>query len=365
MAPRIINSPDDASLAELCGELASRAGALDLSGDWPAEQLRLCGEYGVFQWFAAEEWGGQGWDQEGIVRGYLALARACLTTTFIITQREGACRRIETSDNHSVKARLLPELTRGDLFATIGISHLTTSRRHLATPVLRATPVSGGYRLDGFSAWVTGAAHADYVVVGATVMDGVEATAEQILIVVPTDLPGVRAEKPAALVGLSASHTGQFTLEGVELCEEWLLAGPVENVMSQGLGGGTGGLQTSTLAVGLSAAAIEYIAREAERRGELRSAHDALAMEYADLESALLAAARGEPACSNDDLRQRANSLVLRATQASLAAAKGAGYVAGHPAGRWCREALFFLVWSCPQPVLAANLCELAGILGD
>jgi hypothetical protein len=88
-------------------------------------------------------------------------------------------------------------------------------------------------------------------------------------------------------------------------------------------------------------------------------------MEYADLESALLAAARGEPACSNDDLRQRANSLVLRATQASLAAAKGAGYVAGHPAGRWCREALFFLVWSCPQPVLAANLCELAGILGD
>jgi hypothetical protein len=57
------------------------------------------------------------------------------------------------------------------------------------------------------------------------------------------------------------------------------------------------------------------------------------------------------------------NSLVLRATQATLAAAKGAGYAAGHPAGRWCREALFFLVWSCPAPVLQANLCELAGIL--
>jgi hypothetical protein len=53
---------------------------------------------------------------------------------------------------------------------------------------------------------------------------------------------------------------------------------------------------------------------------------------------------------------------VLRATQAALAAAKGAGYIAHHPAGRWCREALFFLVWSCPQSVLAANLCELAGI---
>ena len=45
-----------------------------------------------------------------------------------------------------------------------------------------------------------------------------------------------------------------------------------------------------------------------------------------------------------------------RATQADLAASKGAGFVAGHPAERAVREALFFLVWSCPQPVLAAAL---------
>jgi alkylation response protein AidB-like acyl-CoA dehydrogenase len=56
------------------------------------------------------------------------------------------------------------------------------------------------------------------------------------------------------------------------------------------------------------------------------------------------------------------NDLAMRATQAALATAKGTGYVIGHPAGRWCREALFFLIWSCPQPVMAAHLCELAGI---
>jgi alkylation response protein AidB-like acyl-CoA dehydrogenase len=61
-------------------------------------------------------------------------------------------------------------------------------------------------------------------------------------------------------------------------------------------------------------------------------------------------------------VRQRANSFVLRAAHAALAATKGAGYVAGHPAGRLCREAMFFLVWSCPQPVTAAHLCELAGL---
>ena len=67
--------------------------------------------------------------------------------------------------------------------------------------------------------------------------------------------------------------------------------------------------------------------------------------------------------CSAQELRASANSFVLRATQAALVAAKGGGYVQGHPVERWCREAMFFLVWSCPQPVLNSNLCEFAGIV--
>jgi hypothetical protein len=89
-----------------------------------------------------------------------------------------------------------------------------------------------------------------------------------------------------------------------------------------------------------------------------------LRREQIALTANLLALAGGEAVCSTEELRTRANSLVLRASQSALGAAKGSGYVVGHPAGRWCREALFFLVWSCPQAVLSANLCELAGIEG-
>jgi hypothetical protein len=77
-----------------------------------------------------------------------------------------------------------------------------------------------------------------------------------------------------------------------------------------------------------------------------------------------LAAATGDVSRTTDALRAGANSLVLRATQAALAAAKGAGFVADHPAGRWCREALFFIVWRCPQLVLDANLCEFGSRTG-
>lgn len=360
-----ITSPDDPALGQLCSELAARAEALDASGQWPAEQLRLCGQYGVYQWFNGRAWGGQAWEQEAILRGYLRLAAACLTTTFILTQRDGACRRIESSANLALQSRLLPGLVRGEAFATVGVSHLTTSRRHVAQPVLQARRVEGGFALSGFSPWVTGGDAADTIVLGATLVEDEQATARQLLAAVPTALPGACAGEPARLVGLSASHTGPFHLDDVFVADEWVISGPVENVMAAGSGAGTGGVGTSTLALGLTQAALQFLLSECEQRPDLSGPTAALSAEAAALEADLFATVRGQPACSTDELRQRANSLVLRTTHAALAAAKGAGYVAGHPAGRWCREALFFLVWSCPQPVLAGNLCELAGILDE
>ena len=362
MAEKKITSPDDPALQELRRALADLACEVDLTDQWPTHQLQLCADHGVYEWFIAPEWGGQGWDTEAVVRGYLALSSACLTTTFILTQRTGACRRIASSSNQGLKERLLPELAQGKSFATVGISHLTTSRRHLARPVLRAERVEQGFLLNGFSPWVTGATQAQHVVIGATLMVDDEPTEEQLLVVLPTDRPGVSAPEPAHLVGVSASQTGQLLVENVFLEDEWVLAGPAENVMSQGTGASTGGHETSTLASGLSEAAIEFLACEAKQRPDLETPLLALREEQAQLRETLFAVVHGLPDCSSEQLRRRANSLALRSSQAALAAAKGTGYILGHPAGRWCREALFFLVWSCPQPVLSANLCELAGI---
>ena len=324
---------------------------------WPEEPLRWCGEAGVFEWFVGPEHGGQGWNEADVVRGYLALSASCLTTTFIITQRAGAVSRIAASENEFARSELLPDLLAGRTFATVGISHLTTSRQHLSAPVLRAEETSSGFVLDGYSPWVTGAEHAQTIVTGATLPDG-----RQILVALPTHLPGVSTPPSSELVGLSSSHTGQVVCEKVQVDRCWLLAGPVMEVMKQGAGAKTGGLQTSTLAVGLASAALHYLGRELTRRPDFAEPALALSRELTELQSDLLGLADGRDVCSNAELRTRANSLVLRATQAALVAAKGAGYVVGHPAGRWCREALFFLVWSCPQPVLQSNLCELAGL---
>ena len=73
----------------------------------------------------------------------------------------------------------------------------------------------------------------------------------------PYDSPGVRIDRAPLLVGLSASRTGAVQLEPVRVPRKWLLAGPMHDVMKQGLGARTGGHQTSALAIGLATLAAE------------------------------------------------------------------------------------------------------------
>ena len=240
----------------------------------------------------------------------------------------------------------------------MGISHLTTSRRHLGRPALFAEKVVGGYRVNGYCPWVTGAKFADTLVVGATLENG-----EQWLAAIDTNDPGLDVADPIPLVALQASSTGKVDFHDVFVADENLLAGPVANVMGGATGARTGGLQTSALAIGLARAAIDYLQSEATNRESLNVAADPLESRWRMLRDAILKLASGnDQGMTREALRSQANSLATRASQAALAAAKGAGFVASHPVGRWCRESLFFLVWSCPQGVVEANLCELAGI---
>ncbi len=351
--------PNDSSLEVLCDFLAERASRWEQVSDWPAESLQACADAGVYRWFMPKHAGGYEWNAADQTRGYLRLAQADLTTTFVITQYMGAIRRIVGSSNQSLIQRWLEPLLSGESFGTVGISHLTTSRQHVKRPVLSAAETSTGFVLNGMAPWVTGVAHGDVYVIGATLDDG-----RQILAAVPRDTKGIVPGDGISLVALSASCTDQLEFNDVGIDPSMLIAGPADNVMSSGTGARVGGLQTSTLAIGLAKAAIEFLSGEASRREDLQSASQEMAAEVTALESVLLAAASGERQCDALEVRGQANRLVLRSTQAALTAAKGAGYVNGHPVGRWCQQALFFLVWSCPQSVANAHLCELAGIEG-
>src|SRR4029077_13535275 len=108
---------------------------------------------------------------------------------------------------------------------------------------------------------------------------------------------------PASLLGLNASHTGPLECRRVEVGRQWLLEGPMENVIAGRSGTKTGGLQTSALAAGLSAAAVQFLENEAQNRPALIDAARGLHGEQQLLEIDLLSLAAGTPACSSDEVR--------------------------------------------------------------
>jgi alkylation response protein AidB-like acyl-CoA dehydrogenase len=339
---------------EILAALRERAQAADGTASWPTESLDWLSRAGALQWCIPAAYGGQEWTGVDLLHGYEHLAGACLTTCFILSQRDAACRRIRDHGNPSLCDELLPPLARGERFATVGLSHLTTSRQHVA-PAMTARTQGEYFILDGVMPWVTGAERADQLVTGAVQEDG-----RQLLLVLERRSPGVQVGPPLDLMALTGSLTAEVHCAEVQVHRRWLLAGPAERVLAVGGRTGTGGLETSCLALGLAGAAIDYLHQEAAARPDLRASTDRLEQTRRQLRDELrrLSAGISAPEAATT-LRARANALVLRATQAALTASKGTGFLRNHPAQRWARQALFFLVWSCPRPAAEATLAYL------
>lgn len=305
-------------------------------------------------------------DDASILRYYVWLASGCLTSSFILTQRDAAIRRIESSSNSIARSPLLVSIADGNAFVTVGISHLTTSRRHLSKGPLLARLTPHGWLLNGYSPWVTGGNQAAWFIVGATIETNekepkAESQPQEMIVAIPSQCDGVTVEPCAELMALTASATGPVRFDNVFVDDSQVLHGPIANVMTaSGSSGGAGGLQTSALAIGHAAQAIQYLEYESQVRTDLRPVVERFKSQWLSLYSELLAINKAESTQNAGGFRKLANDLALNSTQAALIAAKGTGYMNDHEVGRWCREALFFLVWSCPQSVVQSHLCSLA-----
>jgi len=328
----------------------------DAEAVFPDASWRVLERAGVLAWSIPVDLGGEGRDAHEQLHGHETLAGACLTTAFLLSQREAAVRRLCDCGNENLRRSLLPRLAAGEMFATVGLSQLTTSRQHQG-PALVARHVGAEWIFSGAIPWVTGAERANHLIIGAVTEDG-----RQVLAVLSRGLPGLAVGPPLDLMALRGSMTAEVRCDDVRIGDEWILAGPADRVLAGGRGG-TGGLETSCLALGLAGAAIDFLRSEAEVRAELTEGTRNLEISRQDLRKELhaLADSATSPQAASE-LRLQANRLVLRATQAALTAAKGMGFLRSHPAQRWARQALFFLVWSCPRPAADAMLHHLTSI---
>src|SRR5437879_689585 len=102
--------------------LTGHADAADAELTWPSQSWQVLRQSGVLRWALPLYAGGEDRTSQQLLEGYGKLAGACLTTAFLLSQREAACRRLRDSENDDLRNELLPALARGDIFATVGLS---------------------------------------------------------------------------------------------------------------------------------------------------------------------------------------------------------------------------------------------------
>lgn len=299
------------------------------------------------------------------------LASYCGVTTFIQAQHHGPSRMILNGPNAVLKAALLPDLASGRKMCAVSFAHL----RRPGPPVLRATFCKGGYRLDGTNPWVTGWGLMTQVVMGATLPDG-----RFIYLWVPgnrADFPELfadvapdngewghlHASETLALCAMNASATVELTCDNLFVPQShWLSESDRETMKRNDRNGVLG---ATTMPMGCTLGSLRLLRATAERRNLPAAMRTASILEN-ELEIVTAQITQWNARSSESDffshavcLRAQVIDLAVRAAMAAVAANSGAANNLCHPAQRYYREAMFYVIQAQTVDVMEVTLSRL------
>jgi len=136
--------------------------AVDVARVVPAAHLDLLAGEGFYGIAASPDFGGPKVDFPAACAIVEAFASACLCTTFVWMQHNGAVLRLVSGQSDELRADWLPRLVTGERRAGVALGGTLPGE-----PQLVACPTSDGYVLNGQSPWVTGWNMVDVLVVAA------------------------------------------------------------------------------------------------------------------------------------------------------------------------------------------------------
>jgi alkylation response protein AidB-like acyl-CoA dehydrogenase len=259
--------------------------------------------------------GGLDADFETVCAVWEALSSGCLTTAFVWGQHIGLVHSLTESSTPELQAAWLGPLTKGTIRAGLALGGA------LPQPTLHASRAAGGWRLDGFSPFVSGWNRVD-VLHAATRTENDEVV---WLIVDATEGSALAVER-LRLVALNATATVRADFSGLIVLDDRVTA-------VHPFGGATPPEVLrihASLALGVTARCCRLLG------------HSRLDEELADCRRRL--DALDEETIAAD--RASAGALAVRAATALMAAAGSRSLIHTDHAQRLAREALFTAVYA-------------------
>jgi len=230
----------------------------------PPEMLRTYGEMGFLGVNLPTEYGGLGLGHLEALLVLEEFAKISNAVAFPVFEAlVGPVRTIERFGSDDMKARVLPEVIRGEKVVAVSMSEpdAGTALTDLKT---RAVADGNGYVVNGYKRWTSGGGHSDYYVTYCRFTD--DPGAKGIgAILLEKDMEGMQFGKREELLGFRGIPTADYAIEDVRVPGENVIigAGGFAKLMS------AFGLErcgNATQSLGVAAAALEAATQYVQER---------------------------------------------------------------------------------------------------
>ncbi|MDJ0601034.1 MAG: acyl-CoA dehydrogenase family protein [Crocosphaera sp.] len=326
---------------------------IDQSPDALKKALQGLIEHSLLSVRIPQSWGGLGLKPETFYLLQQLLSQYSGALAFLQLQHQGAVNAIIKSENEALKQQYLPKIVEDNLLCGLGFSQL----RRQGKPMIRATPIQGGYEIMGNIPWITGFNLFDVFILGASLPDG-----QEIRGIVPfTPSSQIKFSEPMKLGSMQSTNTVTATLENYFL--------PAENVVSLDKVRAIHDndkkvvLYPSFLVLGCAKAGLDIVKQVAETKqlDFIQEAYNHLHEEWQICQRKILEAITINERSFEDDLELRVWSINLaqRCSKAAVTVSSGAANYYNHPAQRVYKEALVFSVFAQTTDIMKASLEQL------
>ena len=346
------------------GPLAERAQAID-EGAYPADLLHALGAVGAMS--AHIDQPGRPGNYMDAIAAMAEAGKVCGATAFMIWTQAAAALYMDASDNEALHGDRLQRHLSGATLGGTGLSNPMKSLAQIENLLLKATPVDGGYRINGTLPWVSNLAADHYFGAVATVEGE---PGREVMFMLRCDAPGVTLKACPKFSGMEGTGTYAVQCKDLVIGAKDIVADPCKPYIRRIRGAFV--LLQCGIAAGIIQGAIDSMWKVEDQLGHvnqfLDDRPDQLQAELDDL-LATVARLAETPYDTSDayfldvlSARLAGGELCLRAANSALMHQGARGYLMSSDVQRRVREAQFVAIVT---PAIKHLRKEVAALCAD
>jgi alkylation response protein AidB-like acyl-CoA dehydrogenase len=357
LSPALIEAPTlapdalQAAVRELAlGPLSEQVDAIDRQGFYPRALLQQLAGLGAMS-AHLDSTAGPG-DFGLAIRAMAEVSRVCGATGFMMWCQAVCGLYLQQSGNPALMGACLQRHVNGQSLGGTALSNPMKSFAQIENFLLKATPVDGGYRVNGTLPWVSNLAADHYCGAIAAVVDAAGQSSHELMFMLRCDTPGVELRACPTFSAMEGTGTYTLCLKDYFVGADTLIAAPAKPWVAR-IRSGFIMLQCG-IAVGIIQGAIDSMWAVEQQLGHvnqfLEDRPDALQAELDALVARVMTLAATPFDSSREflidvlDSRAHGAELSLRAAQSALMHQGARGYLMHSAVQRRVRESHFVAI---------------------